>query len=359
MNNSIKFQLGGANRPKITSGGSSNTTLLNRYFDALSRDISVITYDVLDLVDINQDLKLYGDAQAEGFQSVLSSIESRIAAINPTGQVLADPGSTSYIHSSNTSTLSGKYSQATLPISSTTNLLVYNDVYGTQYIPEDIKVVWGSNTTSNSTISSWNYDENVERALLGTGPWVRPYSFTTSPSVTNIWIKIELPFKFQSRRPNVLEFIPIPVFSHKLLGVYYSSSINEPFANWTAVDTTYLPGYNPDIYSNNYVNNVGPTRVFLPDATMSAIIIGFQLSDSTNWGLSTLTLSHTLFETEANYVVQNPYGSISSISILGKDPSDLANLSQSISTNTATVQLGTTDPSISPVITGVIMETSA
>lgn len=362
MNKSIKFQLGGSNRPKITSGGSSDTTTLNRYFDALSQDISSITYEFLDLVDINQDLKLYADAQADGFQGIFTAIETTLANLSSTGQVLANPASTSYIDGTNTAELTGKYGQATLPIASSNNLLVYSDVYGENYIPQDVRVVWGTTqsvgTNLFTTEPTWNYDPNIERVLLGTGPWIRPWNFSTGSSTTIIWVKIELPLKFQNQRPNVLEFTPCPVFSQKLVGAYYTASINEPTSNWTAIDMTYQIGYNPDQYGNSYVNNVGPTRLFLPDETMSAIIFGFKLDTETSWGLGSMSLTHKLFETTAQYVVQNPYGNISSIAIIGKDPSDLANLSQTISTNTASIQLGTTDPSITPVITGVIMDTA-
>lgn len=359
---SINFQLGSANLPKIRTGGSSDTNTLNRYFQALSEDMATITYEFLDLIEVNQDLKIFADLQANGFQNVLTSIESRVASITPTGQVLADPSSTNYIHGSNTASLSGKYGQATLPIATSNDLLFYQDVYGNNYVPENIRVVWdivtkGTDPILNASEPAWEYDDSIERAILGTGPWIRNFSHSSSASNSTIWIKIELPFRYQTQRPNVLEFIPLPVFSHKLIGVYYSSSINEVSSNWVKVDTDYLLGYNPDIYGNEYVNNVGPTRLFLPNTDISSIMIGFRLSSAGYYGLSSINLKHVTFDTNAEYVVQNPYGNISGISILGKDPNDLATLSQSINTNSATITLGTADPSETPVITGVIMET--
>lgn len=355
---SREFQLGSSSLPKIKPGGSSSSTQLNRFNKAVSDDLALLTNTVQKTVEDYADFVQYSYTQAAGFQSVFSAIESRIQTLTASGisKTLADVSSTTLVDSdATTAAIAKEYGQATLPIQSSTNLLVVQDVYGDNYVPEGIRISYGI-TDRGQDPSEWISDPKAIDMLKGDGPWIKPFPLDRNAGEIAFFIRLEFPYTYSGLEPNVLEFNLAPTYLANLVSLKYQSAISGPGSSGTDIDFSYLVGYNEVLYGNQYVNQIGPSRVFLPKESLRSITLEFHLDSNSSWGLGSLALKHLEFEESAQLKVQNPLGSISGIYLKGKDENDLADLSYSIDSTTCTVQMSNTDPFYSPVITGVVLE---
>lgn len=354
---SIQFLVPSAQNPKVKAGESSDSNLLNRYFKSLSQDISSLTTRTSLLASYCQRSQMTGSAQAGAIQAMITALNARVDAIIASGSVLADLHSNDYINSSSTAEVSTVFGQATLPIRETVDLLVQTDAYGNNYVSDLIKLSYAVTSTSSEPSSlDFREDPAARDMLKGERGWI--YESTVNSS-QYIWLRLDFPFEFLGREPNVLELWPIPPFTMDLLEVSYHEFGASLTSSWQTLDLTYLPGYNETLFGNTYVNNFGPIRLHLPtDVSLSSLRFKLKVrSGISYWGVHQIKLYHFEYDDTATLVLENPYGfSLSSLYIKGKDPDELADLSSSIVTSTATITLTSNDPRSSPIITGVILQ---
>jgi hypothetical protein len=354
---SISFLVESSSYPKVKAGESSDSNLLNRFFKSVSQDISQLATRTSLLASYSNRLQNLAATQAGSIQAILSSLSTRVDTLVTSSLLFADMHSLTYIDVPNTTaTVNKTFGQATLPILEQVDLLVQEDAYGNKYVSDNIKISYAINTGSEPSATDFREEPSARDMLKDERAWVVTNNTT---SLQKIWVRLDFPFDFLGRQPNVLEFWPVPCFALNIEEVAYNSFGSSLTGDWTALDLSYLPGYSPSLYSNTFINNAGPIRLHLPtDVQVSSVRFKMTVRSGTSWwGLFKLKLYHFEYDDTANLVVKNPYGfSISEIYLKGKNPSELSALSKSIITNTATITLTSNDPSKTPVVTGVVVD---
>lgn len=350
---SADFQAETSETPKIKAGGSSSSDVLNRYFSALSQDISLQSTRLNILARRADRIALGATEQAGSLLSALQSLSSRVDTASGYGEVLADMHSSFYVDTgATTATVNQRFGQATLPIVSETDLLVTEDAYGNKYVSPELEFSWAtSDITSIQSLpfSEYRYDPDGVAMIKNDQLWIMD-----NPHSHNIgYVRIKVPLHYRGLSPNVLEIWPFPAFDLSIRAMWYRK-IGDPYGTWTQIDQRYLPGYNGSVLAK-----AGPIRAFLPANVegVSEIGITFTIGSSNVWGIKQINLKHVEFESSAVLVVQDPYGrNISSALLRGKDAATtLSGLSVTNSSNQVQINLTTTNTITSPVITGVIM----
>lgn len=353
----VKFLIQSGGYPKIKSGQSSSSDVLNRFFQAVSTDITNLAVRTSLIAENSTQTQAAMAIQAGALVGLFTSLNARTTTLQVSTMVWVDMHDDMYFDPANTATINKVFGQATLPITEETNLLVQQDAYGTNFLPDDVKVftAWSNDGSDPSIL---NYQESIDARLMLTedAAWFQNWP-NTDPNITDFWFRIDFPFDYLGREPNVLEIWPLPAFGLQIKEVAYHQFGASLASNWTALDLSYLPGYDQTLYSNQYVNNAGPLRLHLPQTQISSIRIRVKATNQAAWGFWRVRLKHLEYSQTAVLKVLNPYGlSVGSYYMRGKDPSDLAQLSGSIASNVVTVSLSTDDPSETPVVTGVILQ---
>lgn len=343
------FQIQSVDKPKIKAGGSSSSTLLNRYAEACLQDILLLSARTNVLATRTNRLYSALSTQSGALLSALQSVSSRVDAASGYSQVLADIHSSFYINTgATTANLNTTWGQATLPIRSMTDLLVQPDTYGNLSVFGEVEISYAYGSAPDSL--GYTIDVDALEMLRERQFWLQD---STSQ---NIWIKIKAPLQFRGLTPNVLEIYPLPYLGLNLLEVAYQRAGDSFTGTWLPLDLSYLPGYSS---STATVPQVGPIRLHLPNEPLSQIRINLQPRSATPWGLFALKLYHVEYESSATLVVQDPYSrTVGTSTIRGKNPSTLSLLSKTTTTNSVSIALTTTDAATTPVITGVIMAVS-
>lgn len=353
----VKFLIQSGGYPKIKSGQSSSSDILNRFNQALATDITNLAVRTSLVAENSSQTQAVTAVQAAAIAGLFASLNARTTTLQVSTMVWVDMHSSAYTETSNTAEVDYVFGQATLPILEDTNLLVQEDAYGDVFLPDDVKIytAW---TDDGSDPSILDYTESTDARTMLTEQtaWFQTWP-GTDPNVTDFWLRIDFPFDFLGREPNVLEIWPLPAFGLTVKEVAYHQFGAVLASDWTALDLSYLPGYDETLYSNQYVNYAGPLRLHLPQTQISSIRIRVKATSQAAWGFWRIRLKHLEYEQTATLKVQNPYGlSVGSYYVKGKDPSDLAELSGSIASNVVSVSMSTDDPFLSPVITGVILQ---
>jgi len=349
-----EFLLESTEAPKIKPGGSSSSNILNRYFEAATRDISILTTRTNSLALRAERFENCALQQAGAFLSILSGVSSRVDAASGYSQVLADMHSSFYIDGSNTATIHEVFGQATLPIRSSIDVLVQEDVYGQKYVATEVELSYANlGVSSPAAISNSLYQTDSEGIFMlrDEQTWLVA---TSGTSAINAFFKLKTPLQFRGLQPNVLELWPMPAFGTELIGVWYQKADDTIAGTWYSLDLSYLPRYSS---ATGTLTEFGPVRLHLPESIIiSQLVIGINPKSSLYAGFKKISLLHNEYETSAVLAVQDPYSrTIDTSTIRGKDPSDLAQLTVTNSVNIATVNLTTTDSRVTPVITGVIL----
>lgn len=340
---SVEFFIESVERPKIKFGGSSSSTILNRYFDSLSQDVALLLTRTNVLAERGERLELGMIAQDGALNAAFQSLSSRVDAVSGLSEVLADLHSGFYLdQGQTTASVNYIFGQATLPIAGATDLLVQTDVYGRAVVSPEVELSWatGNNPGGDDFIPS---PEGI--AMLSEEQTL------ILPSLNGVgWIKLKAPMQFRGLVPNVLDVWPFPAFGMDIEEVAYRVAGESFTGTWQTLDLSYLPGY-----SGGKVVMAGPVRLHLPGVPLSQIRIKIRTRSLTPWGLHRLKVYSTQYASSGILTVRDPYSrTIGQLIIRGKDPSELSLLTVTKVGNTAGIHLTTTDSSKSPVITGVI-----
>lgn len=353
---SIEFLIeSSAETPKIKAGGSSSSNVLNRYFNALSQDISLLATRANVLAARSSRVELGCSNQAAALQSAFTALSASIEAASGYSQILATFHKNTYINTgTTTATIDYTFGQATLPILSSVDLLVQEDVYGNSYVSPE--VTWSYSTSSatgvaNLSLTDFVVDPDGIFMIKQEQTWIKE----CNPGQTRGWIRVKAPLQYRGLTPNVLELWPFPALGMDLYGVWYRKA-GDTDGTWTAADITYLPGYSSTL---GRIEKVGPIRIHLPNEPLSEILIGLGVSSVDVWGVKKIKIYHREYDSSAVLVVNDPHSrTIGDTTLRGKDPADLSTLGITKSTNTATINLTTTNSTSTPVLTGVIMAVS-
>ncbi len=345
---SVQFQVESTEAPKIKSGGSSSSNILNRYLEALSQDLVLLAARTGVLADRSNRVTSAANAQAAALLAAFQSVSTRVDQASSYSQVVADAHKSMYINTaSSTADISNIFGQVTLPVRSTTNLLVQPDVYGNPYLLSDVEVSYAFN---NSTPSDLEYTVDVEalEMLKENQTWVLP------PTGTSVWIKIKAPLQFRGLTPNVVEIHPFPAFGINIDEVSYLKAGDSFTGSWTTLDLSYLPNYNS---TSTKVEMAGPVRLHLPNDPVSQIRMKLSpRSGAFAMGLHRLRIYHREYDQTGTIVFKDPFSrTIGNTTLKGKDPATLSLLSKSTSGSQLTVTLTTTNTTETPVITYALM----
>lgn len=347
---SAEFLIESAEAPKIKSGGSSSSNILNRYFTGLGQDISLLATRANILAARGSRIEKACTEQSGALLALLQDVATRVDTASAYSHVLASLYTSFYV-SGGTADIDYTYGQATLPILSSTDLLVQTDVYGNSYISPEVSWSYSTSNASaigNMSITDFVVDPDGIFMLKNSQAWIRD----TLAGQTKGWIRLKAPLQFRGLTPNVLEMKPLPAFGTKLNKVSYRIA-GDPEDTWYNCDLTYLPNYNS---STTKVDVFGPVRIHLPNDPISEIVIEMDVSSTNVWGMMSFKLYHKEYDSTGTLIVKDPYSrTIGDTSLRGKDPATLSTLSIVKSTNRATITLSTTNSIETPVITGVIM----
>lgn len=344
---SLRFLIESSQAPKIKGGASSSSNILNRFFEAVSEDMSTLNTRVNTLVDIEEHFGSIAEAQGGAMSSILGALVARVDAASGYTEVLASMHTATYLDTSDAD-VSYLYGQATLPVTDRTDLLVQSGIGGTQYVSPEIRLLWATGAAPSEL--DFSEDPDGVETIKGTQPWVRPATTST------VWVILNAPLQYRGYLPNVLEFTPLPCFGLDVVSVEYQGAGESLTSDWHALDLSYVTGYDP---ATTRVEMAGPIRLHLDNVPISRIRIKMIPTSSMPWGLFRIGLYNQQYELTGELVVQDPYDrTVGDVTIRGKDTADLAQLTVTTNLNTATVNLSTDNVNETPVITGVIMAVS-
>lgn len=348
---SVEFITESAETPKIKSGGSSSSNILNRFFAAIAQDISLLATRANILALRSSRVEKACAEQSAALLASLQSLSTRVDAASAYSMVLADIHSTTYVSSASTANIDYTFGQATLPILSTTDLLVQTDVYGNAYVSPEVS--WSYSTKAVSSIDRMSIIDFVSDPdgifmLRDEQTWIRD----TLPNQTRGWMRLKAPLMFRGLTPNVLEIWPFPAFGMKIRKVSYRKAA-DPEDTWYNLDLSYAPQYNAATTSIDFA---GPVRLFLPNEAISELVIEVDTTSVDVWGIKKLKVYHREYSSTGILTVYDPYArTIGNITLRGKDPATLSTLSTSKLSNSVSITLTSTNNIDTPVITGVIM----
>lgn len=348
----LEFLIESTEAPKIKAGGSSSSNIFNRYFSALGQDIALLATRTNVLARRSTRIEQACSAQAGALSSQLSALSSGVDAVSGLSQILATIFKSTYIYVPNTDcNLDYTFGQATLPVLSTTDLLVQEDVYGNRYVSPEVSLHYSTVTVSamaDLALSDYQFTSDAIFMLKQDQSWV-----VTKGSETKVTLKLTAPLQFRGLTPNVLEIWPMPALATTLEYVGYRAA-GAAADVWTSVDLSYLPNY-----TASGLYPAGPVKIHLPNTPIVEIAMRFDVSSSSVWGLHKLKVYNNQYASSARLTVQDPYSrTVGTVQLRGKDPVDLSSLTVTTATNKAEISLTTTDSAKTPVITGVIMPVS-
>jgi hypothetical protein len=334
--------------PKVKEGGSSSSNVLNRFFDTVSRELGLLMARINAVASRSDRVVKIGVAQSAALLAQWQSLSTRVDQASGYSLVLADMHSQTYVNlAQTTADIDYDFGQATLPIRSTSDLLAMTDVYGNVRVDNEVEVSTAIGTSP--TTLDYAVDPEAIYMLREEQEWILP----TAASGSFVWTKIKAPLQHRGLAPNVLELWPVCSFALDLVEVSYQLAGQSFTGSWTALDLSYLPKY-----STTYgkVTGHGPVRIHLPNLGLSQIRIKQQTRSDTVWGWARIKLYHREYNDQATLTVQDPYSrTVSNPLLRGKDPATLSLLSTTLSNSNATINLTTTDSSVTPVITGCIV----
>lgn len=343
--------------PSIRPGESSSSEVLNNFFKACNSDIASLIRLNNRLATAASNIYSILPYQETGANALLAALSARVSSLSLTGQALVSLHSSANIVSSDTTvTINNMFGQATLPITNTTDLLVYHDLAGDTYTVGGGRVFSAVKSTTPSD-SDWTYYDLSENFLVDDVPLIVS---TLSPTGAQTgWIRLDLPDLINSLPVNVIEIYPIPAFNYHIESIEYQSYDAAATSTWTALDIAYLPGYAPSLYSNTYVNNAGPIRLLTSEIYPRSIRIKVRFTAPLVWGLAKLKLKHHDYDKSGILKIQNPNGSNIGTTVVRGQGNNLSLLTKVASTSYLTVTLNKIDSMPTPVITGIHIQSYA
>jgi hypothetical protein len=341
------FIIESVDQPIIKAGGSSSSTLLNRYHSSIVDDLVAlnITNNQLGIQSIR--ISETFNAQSQAINPLLASLSARVGVLaSGSPLVLADFYSAKYVSSDPLETVAEidkVFGQITLPVLKETDLLVDQDSFGNFFTSDEVNLSFSYEDNPDTAVFIDSSD--AIKMLLREQVWLGTLS-------APVWIKLTAPLQFLGLNPNVLEIYPLPSWGTDISNIQYQiGGIDQP---WVDADVSYLPRYKA---TNNKLANCGPIKIHLPGDPIYQI--RFKITPNTDllWGLYNIRVISKQYSQTGKITLQDPYSrNINGITVRGKDPQDLAQLSNSTSTGKLTINLSSDSVYKTPVITGVVME---
>jgi len=335
--------------PKIKSGGSSSSSVLNRFHDLITKDIGSILVYLNRMVDRSTRIADASSAQSAALNAPLTSLNSRVdTLLDDSSFVMADFFTSNYISTSGSDTVadvSSLFGYVTLPITSSTNLLLHTDSYGNNQVSSEVQLSYTTQAVPQ------NYDfvnsSNGLDMLLRKNVWL-----IDAPGRA-AWIKIKAPLQYLGLNPNVLELYPFPAFGADIESVQYQRAGAGLGGEWVDVDISYVPGYNT---GTQKIEAAGPLRIYLEGEPISQIRFKMTPKGDYRFGLYDVKVLSNSYSQSGTLTVKDPDSrTIDGLTIYGKDPEDLANLSTSLTANKARIELVSTSTYKTPVINRVVL----
>lgn len=350
------FTVESADAPKVKSGGSSSSNVINRYHEAVAKDVAGLALATNQLSDKASRISNAVAAQSGALSSNLSTLSGRLDALaSGSTLLLATLFDNKYISTSGSDTtaeVNSLFGQATLPIRSQVNLLTQQNVQDDYIVSSEVRLSYSYEANPDQ----FQFTESNEgiAMLLRKQAWL-------GRSDQPVWIKLTAPLQYLGLPANMIEIYPMPAFNCAISDLSYQLAGAGPGSTWYDVDCSYLPNYNPSsLLGDNVLEMIGPVRAALPVVPMAQIRFRLHPSSGVNWGLFDLRVLSVEFEQTGVLTLINPYNStgFSSATIRGKDPSDLAQLTTSTTLNKFRIDLSSTSSQTSPIITGALLSLS-
>jgi hypothetical protein len=336
----------------IKPGATAESERLNDLFSRASKDFSMLAGQMLEAGQLASLANNNAIAQAAGLQGFISSLSERVDTISSSSMVLVTMHSlASVVASSTTCHINTVFGQATLPISSDTNLLYFSGLDNKKYVDQNLLVEYCGTSEVDPEESDWQTHLMGQAMIKEESPAISPFPLI-SPDKAKLWVRVSFPFESLAAKANVLEIYPVPVFNCVIEKIQYNTYGASLESGWTDLDLSYLRGYNPTLYGNSFVKYAGPIRLFLPNTNISAIRIKMSMSNAEYWGLHRFRLKHLDFEDSGQITIQNPYNySIGNYYLYGQPDSGYNDIAVSLAGRLATLNVAGTDRNTTPVLT--------
>lgn len=347
---SVEFIDPDLQKPKIQSGGPSDSNILNRYFNSLTNDVLNINTRLNELALRSNRVADICSTSGTGLTSTIAGLVSSVDAINTTTQVYIDLFSSWGVDVTSTALQNKIYGQFTLNETSSKNLLVNTDINNDLYLLSDITVSY-TLSASTSIPAPETFYKDIESLYMLT----RNQTWMVDTTAQNyIWVKIQAPMNYLSLYPNCLEVWPVPMNISDLYRVYTKAAGAATTGTFDAVDLSYLPFYD---LGTSSAKTVGPFRLFLENTPLTEILMCFKLNGLSNFGINRLTLSHKEYEAASSITIKDPFSrSITgSPTLKGKNPVSLSQLNVVPVGPQYQITLTTNNSAITPVISGFII----
>lgn len=347
---SVEFIDPDLQKPKIQSGGPSDSNLLNRYFNSLTNDVLNINTRLNELALRGNRISNICSASGTGLTSTIAGLVASVDAINTTTQVYIDLFSSWGVDVSSTALQNKIYGQFTLNETSSKNLLVNTDINNDLYLLSDVSISY-TMTSGTSIPAPETFYKDIEALYMLT----RNQTWMIDTTGQNyLWVKIQAPMNYLSLYPNCMEVWPVPMNVSDLYRVYTKAAGAATTGTFDSVDLSYLPFYdNP----SSSAKNIGPFRLFLENTPLTEILMCFKLNGLSNFGLNRFTLTHKEFEASSSITIKDPFSRTitGSPTLKGKNPSGLSLLNVTPVGAQYQITLTTSNSALTPVISGFII----
>jgi hypothetical protein len=347
---SVQFIDPDTQKPKIQSGGPSDSNLLNRYFNSLTNDVLNINTRINELALKSTRVANIATSNGTGLNATISGLVASVDAINTADQVYIDLFTDYGVDTGTLTSLHNKvYGQVTLPEVSSKDLLKSTDINGDSYLLSDINFTYCF-TSGTSIPSPELFNKDIEAFYMLTSD----QSWLVNASSNYVWVKLQAPMNYLSLFPNSLEVWPIPMGVTDLYRAYVKKAGSLSTGSFTSLDLSYLPFY--DIPSSS-AKNIGPFKLHLENEPLSEILLCFKLNSVSSFGFNRFTLTHKEYSVSSLISIKDPFSrTITGLpTVKGKDPVDLSLLNLIAVGPQYQLTLTTNSSALTPVVTGFII----
>jgi hypothetical protein len=344
--NTVSLTVDSLETPSIKGGGSSSSSVLNRFNQSIVKDIGSIIIYLNKLLDRSSKIADASASQGAALSAPLTTLTTRVdTLLTDTNYVMADFFKSDYVDSGNTTAnVDNLFGQVTLPVTSSSDLLVQTDSFGFNQVSSEVSLGYSTSVTTPADGLFVSASDGLDM-LLRRGVWV-----INKPG-ESVWIKVKAPLQYLGLNPNILEIYPFPAFGCHISDVKVRKSSGS--AVWEDIDITYLPGYDS---GTSKVKNAGPLKIHLDGEPINEIMFKMEPVGSYKPGLYNLRVLSNTYNQNATLTVQDATRDLDTITIYGKDPLDLALIPTVITTTKARLDLSSPSTYSTPVISRIVME---
>lgn len=327
----------------LVKGGPSSSKVLNDMSDRLKHDLVRLDGEVArvgrEVGLTNAYLSMSGPA--------LQALANHLASIIPSAPTKrgrldlfdATPWT-------GTSTISTTYGQATLPILSTEDKIIYSDSDGNRWVPDDSRIRFFTSATYGGNLPGDDEFLGSVEDYKGLRGGISDFMLGSNlTSESYVFLKLIFPQGLNtSTLSNRLQCTILPMFKHSLVGAHLRRTDGE----WTTTNIDYLPGY-----ASSVVPLAGPLQLHFSPLEIRQVCLVFKGIGW--WGVRDYSAQLVEYGSSSSLVGEfsafSP-GTIKSTTLYGNDTIGLTRLSPVASGTQVTIPLTQSAAYTSPVITG-------